>query len=118
LQNSIGVAKNEGEAAKLYRLSADQGHRGAQFNYGCCLQAGIGVAKNEREAVRYYRLSADQGDSDAQNNYGRCLQNGLGIAVNELSADQINNFGRNNSRLCLPKEIWHRKNGKESVEYS
>jgi hypothetical protein len=72
--------------------------------------------RRERKAVKYYQLLGDQGDSDSPLNYDRWLQNGLGIAGNELSAGQMNNFGRTNSRLCLPKEIWHRKNGKEVVE--
>jgi TPR repeat protein len=56
-----GVEKDEHEAAKWYRLAADQGHAVAQYSLGVCYSNGTGVVKDEREAVKWYRLAADQG---------------------------------------------------------
>ena len=69
--NGTGVAKDEREAVRLYRLAADQGDAHAQFNLGRCYANGTGVAKDERESVRLYRLAADQGHAWAQKVLGR-----------------------------------------------
>ena len=53
-------------AAKLMRLSADQGYANAQNNLGVLYFKGQGVTQDYKEAVKWYRLSADQGDADAQ----------------------------------------------------
>jgi TPR repeat protein len=54
------------EAARLYRLAADQGEAYGQNNLGVMYENGTGVAKDVAEAVRLYRLAADQGHSKAQ----------------------------------------------------
>jgi TPR repeat protein len=60
---ACGLAKNEEEALRLYRLSAEQGDPQGQVNLGVCYEYGrCGLAKNEEEALRLYRLSAEQGD--------------------------------------------------------
>jgi TPR repeat protein len=54
-------------AARLYRLSADQGDATAQVNLGIFYANGRGgLSKDEREAARLYRLAADQGNAYAQ----------------------------------------------------
>ena len=35
------------------KLAADQGHAGAQFNYGVYLRGGYGVVVNPVESARY-----------------------------------------------------------------
>ncbi|MER9429859.1 tetratricopeptide repeat protein [Mesorhizobium sp. M0408] len=49
------------EAAKLYRLAADQGHAQAQYNLGHMAGNGQGVPQNYAEAMKWFRLAADQG---------------------------------------------------------
>jgi TPR repeat protein len=66
----ISVSQDEKEAAKWYRLAAEQGHARAQNNLGLMYEAGIGVSQDEQEALKWYRLAADQGDPKAQNNLG------------------------------------------------
>jgi TPR repeat protein len=61
-----GVARDYAEAARLYRLAADQGHAPAQYFLGFMFQYGKGVAQDTAEAIRWYRLSAAQGYSSAQ----------------------------------------------------
>ena len=43
IKHGVETAKNWEEAAGLFRLAADQGHAGAQFQLGVCLRNGQGV---------------------------------------------------------------------------
>jgi TPR repeat protein len=73
-QNSLGlifyygeeVTKDFTEAAKWYRLAADQGYAYAQFNLGGMYYSGEGVTKDFTEAVKWFRLAADQGLAEAK----------------------------------------------------
>src|SRR5205823_11615763 len=57
-----GVQKDHREAARLYRLAAEQGDARAQNALGRFFEDGRGgLPKDGREAVRLYRLAADQG---------------------------------------------------------
>ena len=73
-----GVAKDEAEAVKWYRKSAEQGDASAQYNLGVKYDNGRGVAKDEAEAVKWYRKAAEQGYADAQLNLGAMYYNGRG----------------------------------------
>jgi TPR repeat protein len=64
--HGYGVAKDVTEAARLYRLAANQGHANGQYNLGHKYEYGKGVAKDLAEAVRLYRLAADPGIANAQ----------------------------------------------------
>ena len=67
------------EAARLYKMAADQGVAGAQTNLGNLYESGLGgLEKNEQEAVRLYRLAADQNMALAQFNLGRSYEMGRG----------------------------------------
>ena len=62
-----GLAKDDREAARLYKLAADQGDAGGQVNLGFFYETGRGgLSKDNREAVRLYKLAADQGNEYAQ----------------------------------------------------
>jgi TPR repeat protein len=51
------------EAARLYKLAADQGHATAQANLGRLYSHGLGgLPKDEREAARLYKLAARRVD--------------------------------------------------------
>jgi len=84
-----GVAKDDTEAARLYRLAADQGHAGGQFNLGWMYANGKGVAKDDAEAVRLFRLAADQGQAEAQSNLGLMYANGSGVAKDDAKAVRL-----------------------------
>ena len=74
-----GKPKNHIEAAKWFRLAAEQGHADAQFSLGVCYEKGIGVDQDYTEAVDWYRMAAEQGDAIAQCNLGLCYKNGIGV---------------------------------------
>jgi TPR repeat protein len=59
------VAKDQREAARLYRLAAEKGNVWAQVHLGEMYESGLGVEEDEREAARLYKLAAEQGDPQA-----------------------------------------------------
>jgi hypothetical protein len=85
-KNGNGVAKDDAEALRLYRLAADQGFAKAQFNLGICYGQGDGVVQDHAEAVPWYRLAADQGHGNAQVNVGGCYALGTGVAQDNAEA--------------------------------
>jgi TPR repeat protein len=102
------VRKDHREAARLYRLAADQGNADGQSHLGELYWFGQGgLPKDEREAARLFRLAADQGDAGSQNDLGFLYEHsGGGLPKNEreaarlyrLAADQGNAGGQINSR--------------------
>jgi TPR repeat protein len=61
-----GVSQDYAEAARLFRLAAEQGHSAAQCNMGFMFHRGEGVAQDRAEAIRWCRLAAKQGDANAK----------------------------------------------------
>ena len=53
-----GVAQDYKEAARLYRLAAEQGHAKAQGNLGIMYESGRGVAQDYVRAHMWYNLGA------------------------------------------------------------
>ena len=53
-----------------YRLAAEQGDAGAQFNLGGMYDSGEGVPQDYKTAAKWYRLAAEQGDADSQQQSG------------------------------------------------
>ena len=74
------------EAAKLYRLAADQNNAKAQFNLGLMYTLGHGIPKDYAKAMKLYRLAADQGLTDAQYNLGIMYKDGDGVPKDYVSA--------------------------------
>jgi TPR repeat protein len=55
------------EAARLYKLAADQGNALAQISLGEFYENGRGgLPRDDREAARLFKLAADQGNSDSR----------------------------------------------------
>ncbi len=84
-----GVAQDDAEAARLYRLAAAQGHAFAQYCLGAMLEEGRGIAQDYAEAARLYRLSVAQGDAQAQVNLGLMFLNGRGVAQDNAEAVRL-----------------------------
>lgn len=70
--------QDDAEAAKWYRLAAEQGSAVAQNNLGSMYLDGMGVRPDAREATKWYRLAAAQGLAVAQYNLGVRYRNGDG----------------------------------------
>jgi hypothetical protein len=100
-----GLAKDDREAVRLFKLSANQGDAFAQVTLGVFYATGRGgLTKDDREAVRLYKLAADQGNAAAQVNLGLFYESGRGGLLKDareaarlykLAADQGNEFAIN-----------------------
>jgi TPR repeat protein len=67
-----GVPKDDREAARLYKLAADQGNAAGQAYLGIFYEQGRGgLPKDDREAARLYKLAADQGNAYAEDDLKR-----------------------------------------------
>lgn len=60
LVNGECVEEGVCEAARYYKMVADQGHAGCQFKYGTCVYDGKGVEKDLSEAARYLKMAAER----------------------------------------------------------
>src|SRR4029077_5461581 len=62
-----GLAQDDREAMRLFKLAADQNNPYGQQNLGVFYRDGRGgLAKDEREAARLFKLAADQGNLNAR----------------------------------------------------
>ncbi len=59
--NGEGVPQDDVEAARSFRLAAEQGLAIAQYNLGVMYNNGEGVPEDMAEAARWLRLAAEQG---------------------------------------------------------
>ena len=101
-----GLAKDEREAVRLYKLAADQGESWGQNNLGALYADGLGgLPKDEREAARLYKLAADRGNAAGQTNLGAFYADGRGglpkdereaARLYKLAADQGDAWGQSN----------------------
>ena len=78
--------QNYKTAVKWYRLSAEQGHAGAQFNLGLMYRKGEGVLQDYKTAVKWYKLAAEQGHASAQTNLGTMYDDGQGVLQDYIRA--------------------------------
>ena len=80
--NSYAATQDFEEAAKLYRIAADQGLADAQNNLGVLYTYGVGVQPDPKEAARWYRKAAEQGQPNAQFNLAAAYAAGRGVPLN------------------------------------
>jgi TPR repeat protein len=84
--NYGGTRPNHEEAAKWFRLAAEQGAMLAQRYLGFMYANGQGVARDDREAVKWYGRAAEQGDADAQASLGAMYSAARGTSQNYVQA--------------------------------
>jgi TPR repeat protein len=82
-----GLARDDVEAARLYKLAADKGLSAAHNNLGVLYETGSGgLAKDDTEALRLYKLAADKNYAAAQNNIGRFYETARGGLTKDEAA--------------------------------
>ena len=97
-----GVAEDNAEAVKWFRLVAEQGDATGQTNLGLMYENGSGVPEDKVEAAKWYRLAAEQEDATGQWYLGTMYENGSGVPENNaeavkwyrLAAEQGNAYGQ------------------------
>ncbi len=92
-QFKVGVlyaeSRNLFEAARYYKLAADQGNAEAQARLASLNCNGMGVPKNVEECIRLYRLAADAGVTLAQVNLATRYLMGDGTPQNHPEAARL-----------------------------
>ena len=107
----IGISKDEVEAFKWFKKSAEQGNASAQERSGWCYSNGFGVPKDDAEAVRCFRAATNQGNDLAKFHLGLCYLKGQGVPKNPIEAYALLNIaGMNdenarNERDALAKSM-------------
>ncbi|KAH8073628.1 hypothetical protein JL721_2932 [Aureococcus anophagefferens] len=76
------------EAARLFRLAADQGLPAARSHLGRCYLEGRGVDQDAREAVNLWQLAADAGDATAQSSLAYLLFIGQVVVKDQKDLDE------------------------------
>lgn len=111
-----GLAKDQAEALRLYRLAADRGYNHALNQLAIMhLNGMFGMPKDEAEGVRLYRASAEQGDSTAQVLVGQYFEKGTGgLPKDEAEAVRLYRLSsaqgqvlRGSSRAGIPPHSEH-----------
>jgi len=103
-QRGTGVERDDRQAAKWWKLAAEQGFADAQNNLGLIYAEGRGVTQSHIEAAKWYRLAAEQGYPIAQSNLGAVYGQGLGVKQDwtestkwyRLAAEQGDPLGQSN----------------------
>jgi hypothetical protein len=104
-----GVAQDDAEAARLFRVAADKGGVLAQQNLAVFYMVGRGLAQDDAEAARLCRLAADQGCAPAQYNLAILTRDGRGGIARDrgevarlyrLAADQDHAGAQFNLGMC------------------
>ena len=80
------VWRNNAEAVKWYRKSAEQGNAMSLYILAEIYYHGRGVPKDYAEAVKWYRKSAEQGDAYGQYRLGNMYRYGLGVTQDDAEA--------------------------------
>lgn len=77
---------NKAEALYWYEKAAEQGHPGAQFEYGLMYDKGEGMAMDKGKALYWYEKAAEQGEARAQLNCGSMYDKGEEVVVDKTRA--------------------------------
>ena len=86
LMYAQGEAKDYAEAAKWYRLAAEQGHASAQYHLGVMYSNGTGVPEDVVEALKWYHKSAERGHVSAQLRLASVYARGIGVPEDDVEA--------------------------------
>jgi TPR repeat protein len=74
------------EAAKWYRLAAEQGHAAAQYSLADLYDGGRGVREDHAEATKWFRRAAEKGHAAAQRAMGDLYNVRGGTEKNDVEA--------------------------------
>ena len=99
------IQKDYAEAAKWYRLAAEQGDAYAQCQLGNLYKNCQGVPRNYEEAAKWYKKSSEKGVVEAQFNLGSLYLNGNGVAKNYAEAFKFFNEAATDARYDEAKYL-------------
>jgi len=67
-------------ALNWYRLAAERGHPGGQYNLAQMYELGLGVRRDTIEAAFWYRRAAEQGEVHSQHHLAAMYRDGRGVS--------------------------------------
>jgi TPR repeat protein len=92
-----GLAKEQAEAAKWFRLAAEQGEPLAQYDLGQRYERGLGIPADPAEAYKWHSLAATHGIPDAAT--------ALDTLKAKMTRDQINEGKRRVAAFVPTKSL-------------
>jgi TPR repeat protein len=84
--NGWHVPQDYAEAAKWYRLAAEQGIANAGYDLGLMYIQGEGVPQDYAEAIKWFQRAAEQGHSRSAFNLGVIYAKGQGVSQDYVQA--------------------------------
>jgi TPR repeat protein len=84
--NGQGVAKDDAEGFRWFKLAADRGHREGQYVVGIAYEKGRGVGKDEAQAAVWFQRAGDRGHAGAEFALGLLYEEGRGVAQDSAQA--------------------------------
>jgi uncharacterized protein len=85
-----GVSKDNLEAVKWFRKSAESGHAMAQVTLGLnCSDGRRGVKEDPAQAVDWFRKAANQGNANGHSELGFMYERGEGVSQDDREAARL-----------------------------
>jgi TPR repeat protein len=84
--NGHGVPKDENEALRWRRMSADNGNTDAMQSIGYAYEKGEGVPQDYAEALRWFKKAAERNDASAMMSIASLYENGRGVTKDYAEA--------------------------------
>jgi TPR repeat protein len=85
-EEGLGVTIDLSEAARWYRMAAEQGDSYSQVRLGYLYEKGLGVPRDDALAAQWYSKSAAAGNEQGQSWLGSMYRDGRGVARNYKEA--------------------------------
>jgi len=81
-----GLARDDSQAAKWFRLAAERGYAPAQENFAWMSYTGTGLPLDYSGAARWSRAAAEQGFARAQLDLAYLYEQGKGVPLDYVAA--------------------------------
>lgn len=103
--NHPGFPQNHAESARWYRIAAEKGDIGAQYQLGCLLLEGVNMPHDQVEAESWLHKAADQNYAEAAIKLGSLHKGSLESIAAKLSREDLEDAaqrqGGEEARLTL-----------------
>ncbi len=86
--SGIGVMRDDAEAGRWFRRSADKGAADAEFYVGLIYYMGKGADVDYIQAAHWFELAADQGHAESLFMLGYLYENGWGVRQDFAEAER------------------------------
>lgn len=85
-ERGVEVVKDDVEAVRWYRKSAEWGYAEGMYNLARMYSNGKGVTADDVEAIRWYQRAASAGNREAMNEIAYRYKNGDGLVQSDMEA--------------------------------